>query len=279
MSDPVTVAIMRVKNGIPPDILKQAFMPKRYDPTRQERYFDNVNGLSIDQRIRELVIEARVAIDVNLNSGTEMFLPLCFAEVDFIDAYNVVYRFPREALGGRNITTVHELIYGLTQGLSSSTNSGFDRRAGDMLMVGRDIMRAVSGSTVMGTAYVQLVGINTILVNDINQLVGDGAVRVRVSHEANFNNLDPMYYSEFAELVFRAVKAYIYNNLIIDLDEGQIRAGASLGRIREIVDSYADADQMYMDYLNVDWKKVGMLADQELKRKILKLSLGARPKY
>jgi hypothetical protein len=36
---------------------------------------------------------------------------------------------------------------------------------------------------------------------------------------------------------------------------------------------------MYMDYLNVDWKKVGMLADQELKRKILKLSLGARPRY
>jgi hypothetical protein len=100
-----------------------------------------------------------------------------------------------------------------------------------------------------------------------------------VSHEANFNNLDPMYYAEFAELVFRAVKAYIYNNLIIDLDEGQIRAGASLGRIREIIDSYADADQMYMDYLNVDWKKVGMLADQELKRKILKLSLGARPRY
>ena len=114
--DPVQVAIMRVKAEIPRDILSQAFMPKRYDPTRRDRYFDNVSSTSIDEQIKLQVIEGRVSIDANLVGGTEMYLPIRLAELQTVDGWNMVYRFPREVTGGRRIISVHELNYGYTTG-------------------------------------------------------------------------------------------------------------------------------------------------------------------
>lgn len=277
--DPVTVALIKVKAEVPRDILKQAFMPKRYDPVRDERYFDNVTSVSIDQQIRDLVIQARVAIDINLIGGTEMFLPLALAERDYIDSWNIVYRFGRDALGGRKITTVHELVYGITQGLSGQGTAGYDNRASDLLLVGRDIMRAVSGMNTLGTAYVQLVGVNTILVNDTNQIIADAAIRATVSHEPNFADLKPAYYHAFAELVALAVKGYIHTALVVDIDEGQIRGGMTIGRIREIIDQYADANQMYWEYLTTKWQRIATMNDTEKYRKVMKLSLGAKPRY
>lgn len=277
--DPVTVALIKVKAEIPRDILKQAFMPKRYDPVENDRYFDNVTSVSIDQQIRQIVIEGRVSIDVNLIGGTEMFLPLGLAQREFLDAWNMIYRFSRDVLGGRRITTVHELVYGITQGLSGQGTAGYDGRASDLLLVGRDIMRAVGGTATLGTAYVQIVGVNTVLVNDANQVIGDAALRATVTHEPNFNDLKPVYYHAFAELVALAVKGYIYNTLVIDLDEGQIRGGMTLGRIREVVDSYADANQMYWEYLTTKWQRISTMNNTEQYRKILKMSLGAKPRY
>jgi hypothetical protein len=276
--DPISVAILKCKADIPIDILKQAFLPKRYDPTRQDRYFDNVTSTSIDHQIRQLVVEGRVAIDANLCGGTEMFLPLAMAAREYVDQWNIVYRFNRDELGGRRIVTVHELIYGMQPGYSGQT-TGYDSRGSQMLQVGRDILRATAGTTQMGTSYVQLVGVNTILVNDITQIVGNAAIRCTLTHEPNFNDLKPAYYHKFAEMVALACKAYIYNILIIELDEGQIRGGSTLGRIREIVDSYADAGQLYWDFLTTRWKKITTMNNTEQYRKILKLNLGAKPRY
>lgn len=276
--DPISVAILKCKAEIPRDILRQAFMPKRYDPTRKDRYFDNVTSTEIDQAIRDLVIEGRVAVDVNLCSGTEMFLPVTMAEHEYVDQWNIIYRFSRDQLGGRRITQVHELLYGMQPGYSGQT-SGYDSRGSSLLQVARDIARATSGTTQMGSSYVQLVGVNTVLVNDITQIISNAAIRCRVTNEPNFANLKPCYYADFAEMVALAVKGHIYNILVIDLDEGQIRGGASLGRIREIIDSYADANQMYWEYVTTKWPVIGVLNDTEQWRKILKLSLGARPRF
>lgn len=276
--DPISVAILKCKAEIPFDILKQAFLPKRYDPTRKDRYFDNVTSTSIDHQIRQLVVEGRVSIDANLCGGTEMFLPLALAQREYVDKWNIVYRFDRDDLGGRRIVTVHELIYGMQPGYSGQT-TGYDSRGSQMLQVGRDILRATVGTTQMGTSYVQLVGVNTILVNDISQIVGNAAVRCTLTHEPNFGDLKPAYYHKFAEMVALACKGHIYNTLVIDIDEGQIRGGATIGRIREIVDQYADANQMYWEYLTTRWKKISKLNNTEQYRKILKMSLGAKPRY
>jgi len=276
--DPVQVAIMRVKAEVPRDLLDQAFMPKRYDPTRRDRYFDNVSTTSIDEQIRLHVIEGRVAVDVNLVGGTEMYLPLMMAELEMVDGWNMVYRFPREATGGRRIISAHELNYGYTTG--SWAGGGITpSNTNNMLSIARQIIRSTSGVQSVGSSYVQLVGINTILVNDMNQIIGDAVLRCTLAHEPNFNDIKPAYYHNFSQLVVYAAKAHIHNTLVVDMDEGQIRAGMSLGRIREITDQYADSNQLYYDYLSTTWTKIALLNDTEKYRKVLKLSLGSKPKW
>jgi hypothetical protein len=278
--DPVTTAINNIKFEVPREILNQAFMPKRYDPTRRVRYQDNVFAASIDELIRTIVVDGRVAIDVNLLSGTEMVLPLSHAERDHVDPWNVIYRFGTDVTGGRRITAVYEVLYGVTQGLNGNNVSGLTmQRSSAMLKVGRDILNASVGVNTASTSYCQLVGQNTVLVNDVNQMIAYGGLRCRLSHELNFNDIKPVYYHAFGELVTLATKAYIYNTLVIDLDEGAIKGGASLGRIREIVDQYADANQMYKEYLTTKWQRIGMMNDTEAYRKVMKLALGARPKF
>lgn len=278
--DPVTTAINNIKFEIPRDVLTQAFMPKRYDPTRRVRYQDNVFAASIDELIRSIVVEGRVAIDVNLLSGTEMILPLAAAARDHVDPWNIIYRFGTDVTGGRRITAVYEVLYSVTQGLNGNNVSGLTmQRSSSMLKVGRDILNAADGVNTASTAYCQLVGQNTVLVNDVNQMIVHGGLRCRVSHELNFNDIKPVYYHAFGELITLATKAYIYNTLVIDLDEGAIKGGASLGRIREIVDQYADANQMYKEYLNTKWQRIGLMNDTEAYRKVMKLALGARPKF
>lgn len=276
--DPVQVAIMRVKAEIPRDILSQAFMPKRYDPTRRDRYFDNVSSTSIDEQIKLQVIEGRVSIDANLVGGTEMYLPIRLAELQTVDGWNMVYRFPREVTGGRRIISVHELNYGYTTGnwggggiSPSNTNN--------LLSIAREIIRGTSGVQSVGSSYVQLVGINTVLVNDLNQAIGDAVLRCTLAHEPNFNDVKPAYYHNFSQLVLYAVKAHVHNQLVVDLDEGQIRAGMTLGRIREITDQYADMNQVYYDYLTTTFTKVMLMNDTEKYRKVLKLSLGSKPRW
>lgn len=277
--DPVSVAIMRAKAEIPRDILTQAFMPKRYDPARAQRYYDNVSPGNIDHLIKKQVVDGRVAIDVNLISGTELYLPLAFAHREFIDPWNIIYRFDYKETGGRSITAAHEVLYGLTQGVQIGTYGAFDTRASQFLHVGRDILNAAGGTTPVGTAYVQLVGPNTILVNDINQVVGPGVLRCQLSNEPNFNNIKPHYYHAFGELIVLATKGFVYNTLVIDLDEGMLRAGQQLGRFREEVDKLADANQMYYEYLTTKWQKISNMNDVERYRKILKISLGGKPKF
>ena len=275
---PISVSVARVLREVPREILQQAFTAKRYDPTRQDRYFDNVDSISLDEKIRELVIEARVAVDCNLTGGVEILLPMRQAEREYVDTWNIIYRFPPHVLGNRKISMVHEMIYGLTQGLTGGGATGYDSRSSGMLRDVRNIIRATNGIGVMGTAYVQLLNHNTVLVNDSNQVMGDAALRCTVSHEPNFNDIKQPYYRDFGEMVVLATKAHVYNTLIIDLDEGFIRGGATLGRVREIIDSYADANTMYNEFVDVKWAKLAILMDPDKYRKVMKLSLGGKPK-
>lgn len=277
--DPVAVALMRIKHEVPRDVLEQAFLPSRYDPTRHERYSDKVHSGNLDFLIRTQVVDARVSIDVNLLTGTELYLPLALATREAVDPWNTIYRFDSIATGGRHIVTAHEVLYGLAQGIQSGSFGSFDTRSSQYLHIAKDILKAGGGTSPAGTAYVQLVAPNTVLVNDITQISGPGVLRCKLCHDLNFSDILPVYYHAFGELIVLATKAYIYNQLVIEIDESQLRGGMTIGRFREVVDQYADAGRMYMEYLTTRWQKIGTMNDTEQYRKIMKMNLGAKPKY
>jgi hypothetical protein len=123
---------------------------------------------------------------------------------------------------------------------------------------------------------VTLIGDNTVLVSDAQALPGVMYLRCMLQHEPNFANLPSAYYKKFSELCVLAAKAWIWTNLVIPLDEGLIKAGSTINRFREIVDSFQDADQMYEDFLRDKWRVSGVMADKEKYRRILRMTVGGR---
>jgi hypothetical protein len=75
-------------------------------------------------------------------------------------------------------------------------------------------------------------------------------------------------------LVEFAVKAYIYNELIVDIDMGELQGGQQLGIFKQIVEGYADAEQNYQDKLK-SWMAISVMNDTPAFHRYLKLSVGA----
>lgn len=276
----IDTAIRRIMT-IPREVLHQAFMPKRYDPTRRTRFYDNATPLSLESLIRDQLIYGRVLPDINLVSGTEVALYLKDAQTEKLDIYNSIYRFGDEATGGRTITSVFEITYGYQNSTLIGGYNGYgnyNNQQSQLLKSTRDIINATKGAPTQSTSYLQLIGHNTVLVSDVSPIQNYGLLRCMVTNDPNLNNLKPAYQIAFAKLALLATKAYVYTALVIELDEGMLRGGQQIGRFREIVDSFADADEMYMEELD-NWQKLGIMNDPNQYRKVLRMSLGIKPRF
>lgn len=273
--DLLTIALERIRFEIPQEVLRYTFSPTRYDPKSNGLIRDYSTGASIDEVIRRKVIDARVLTDMNLCSGVEVFLPINgMVEQERIDNWTYVYRVPKELTQGRSITEVYGLAYGQGHQIGNSGQIAEDR---SMVLesVGAMVQSNVSWTQVQ-SAYVTLVAENTIMVTNMNRIPGISYLRCLVTHDPDLNNIPPYYADKFTELVILAVKAFVYVNTIIPLDEGAIRGGASLGRIREIVDGFADANTMYKEFLRDQWRKAGVMSNKDQHRRLLRYTVGSR---
>lgn len=274
MSDIITVALDRVNYEIPPEVLRYTFSPTRYDPSKNGLIRDYSTGISNDTVVRRQVIDARVMVDINLCSGVELFIPLTGVEGERVDNWTYIYRIPKDLTQGRTITEVYGLSYGQGHTLGNVGTIAEDRSM--VLEAAAGLMQSNAAWTQVQTAYCSLVGDNTVMVTNMNRVPGISYLRCLVTHEPNLSNIPKSYADKFSELVILAVKAYIYNRTIIQLDEGAIRGGASLGRIREIVDSYADTNQMYREFLRDQWRKAGVMSNRDQHRRLLRYTVGSR---
>lgn len=272
--DLITVALNRVNFEVPPEVLRYTFSPTRYDPSKNGLIRDYSTGISNDTVIRRQVVEARVLVDLDLCSGVEIFIPLNNVESDWVDQWTMVYRIPKELTQGRSITEVYGLSYGAGHSLGNVGAISEDRSM--VLEAAAGLMQSNVAWTQVQTAYCTLVADNTVMVTNMNRMPGIAYLRCLVSHDPNLSNIPGHYADVFSELVILATKAHIYNRTLIQLDEGAIRGGASLGRIREVVDSYADANQMYREHLRDRWRKAGVMANKEQHRRLLRYTVGSR---
>lgn len=273
--DLITVALDRVKYEIPEEVLKYVFSPTRYDPSRNGLVRDYSTAINTDTVIRRQVIEARVLTDMNLCSGVEIFVPLNGSvHPEMIDQWTYIYRIPKELTQGRSITVPYGIAYGQGNQIGAVGLIAADRSA---VLESTDAMvQSNMPWTQVQTAYVTLVADNVVQVTNLSRVPGMAYLRCLVAHDPNLSNIPPFYADKFTELVILAVKAYIYTKSIIQLDEGAIRGGASLGRIREIIDSYADANQMYKEYLRDQWRKAGLQSNTEQHRRLMRYTVGSR---
>jgi hypothetical protein len=260
--DAIQYALNEVRNHIPQPILHQAFIQPLANQGVFQRFQPTNGQHSVDYEIRDKVIEGRVNIDCNLIGGTQVTFDLSNTPRDEIDWYVRVYHVPYEQTEGRKIVSVQHLSY--TNPHASVTHGYTADGSGNAFnAASRDMYNASAPMPIVATADCQLIGDNVVLVRDnVYQLSPHLSLTALVENEMGMANLNPMAYRAYGTLVLYATMAYIYNTLRIQLSQGALHAGQELGVIREIVDGYADANELYSEHFQTVWQKASFTNDR-----------------
>lgn len=274
LNNPISYSLQQCRYKIPREILEKIFISLA--TMRGGQILNRYASISLDARIREEVIEPRVLQDCNLYGGREMMIPLQGMPCEILDNNTAIYRIPKSATAGATIVCATSVqantspLYGL--GNSSLAAYG----ASQVLDSAANVLASHGNIPAIATAYVQVIAENTIQVMDGMGLTPNITLRCWVSNDEQLSHLMPTSYPIFSDLVVWAVKAFIYVNAQIVMDKGFVSSGSELGRFRETIDEYRDANENYDTILRKVWPKVVVLNDANAKARHIKLLVGGK---
>lgn len=269
--NPISKAAYEVTRRIPPQILKEVFRDKSYNWRS--------TPVTIEEQIKNKVIKDRVLVDCNLVGGTEVLIPLYNVANERSDDYTFVYYIPKSATQNRSIMSVLSMSY--LSSSSYSTQAGMYNNtltgSGNGATLGgaaSALHLAASPAPPVSTARVQLIAENTVMVRDTTPILANGQLRCILGNDEDFNHLQMRSVLAFCKLVELAVKNYIYNEYSVEIGLAFLSGGQELGRFKEIVDTYSDAGEQYLEYIDNVWRKVSMMNDAESYTRFLKMHVG-----
>jgi hypothetical protein len=265
--NPITKALDEVLFRIPREILNVVFI----NPYQQYRDMPS----DLKERINFQVMTPRVLVDCNLVGGVEVRIPLDDVPSETVDGgYTTVFRIPKSKTNGRSISAAFDVTYGNLYNTQSGYGAHSYGRTSPVLSATASVMEAQLRTPYVGSARVELVGENVVMIQDSIILPQNLYLRCSLENDSTLSNIRVRSYPVFSRLVELAVKSYIYNNYIIKLDMGELRGGVQVGRFKEIVDSYADAETMYQEHLTEKWAKVAFMNDQESMHRFTSMLIG-----
>ena len=255
----INKALTDIKYTIPNEILNIAFMERS---TRINQI------ISLDERILSMVLRPRVLVDCNLVGGMVVKLDTNKCNIVYLDNREYIIEVPKLLTNNKSIVSVLSLLSNVSTVNSTNVSiSPLETAASTMF----DNLSTVN---VIQTSRLELVGENTILVADPSMHLSNGIIRCVIENSSNLENFNPRSYLAFSKLVMLAIKSFVYNSCKIKLDQGYVYGGHELGTITEIVDSYADAEEMYQDYLRTVFKKISFINQDERMGSYIKSMLG-----
>ena len=263
--DCVRYSLATVKRIIPMDILRTVFTPVM--PNFRDAFVD------LDEQLMRVVIRPHVLVDCNLVGGTEVFIPLDGIPAYRQNDYTSIYRIPKEKTQGRSIMSVMNITFSDPTKVSSYGVAAGDQNT-FMLQGAQAVMDAMGSMPVTSTAYVQLIAENVVMVRDTVVLPANIYLRCILGNDENMSHIQPKSYRSFAKLVELAIKSYIFSQYTIQMDKGQLYAGQNLGRFREIVDGWADSEELYQTHLTEKWAKTELMNDRESWTRLIRETIG-----
>jgi hypothetical protein len=248
----LTKALDEIKYRIPIQVLMEAFKPNHttWRPTAP---------VSMDSEILNKVIKPRVVVDTNIVGGQTALISLDGLTPEYIDRYSMLYHIPPERLNNRAIMSV------LSVGLApyGVGNNGFPSVASncssDLVGVGARVGNSFSSVPMMSNATAELVERSTVVVRDSAHPNYYYVLRCVVANEANMENINPRSWHVFAKLCELAVKSYIYNTMLIKMDQAFLSGGQELGAFKNYVEGLSDSEEMYQTQLREVWQAVNFM--------------------
>lgn len=228
--------IRNLKYSIPLEILEIAFL-EYADVTHRT--------ISLDERIKNTIIIGRVIRDCSQAEGVQVNIDVNRCYVTQLEKGEYIIDVPKELTGGRSITNV----LSITSNVYYTNLGGLSPYSNSLTTYANKMANNIGTANFQQTARAELIGDNIIYINDPMIIVNRSSIRANVEYDQNLTNLHPTIMPVFNKLVVLATQSYIHNKLKINLDKGYIYAGYDLSVIREIVDGYSDAEQMYQEHL------------------------------
>lgn len=246
----IGMCVRRIMADIDVNLLERAFRPQN-----EWHQFDTFN---LEHYIENEVVRDYVMTDLNLVSGQTERIQLNNLPFEQInDAH--VYRIPMNKTHGRRITAVHGIEYG-----HADTGLG---HASLMQVLGD----ATHGPKSTGHANLELVGPNTIAVFQ-DSSGWNTFVRVQLEHDENLANFNPRFQRSVAQLCVLAAKHLIHVKLADRIGNGDALGGAPSDYLRQRIDDYRDAKDIYEEEL-AKMNKKSLMNDKRAHRRIAKLGI------
>lgn len=256
----ITKAISEIKFQIPLEILNLGF----------KEYSTKINQIiSLDERIMSEFIRPRLLVDCNLVGGIETRIDLNRCKITALDNREFILEIPKTLTNNKNIITALSLVSNVVYSQSMSYPG-----SSPMESVANNMMNNLSTENVVQTSRLEVIGDNVILVQDPNMHLMNGVLRCMVANNTNLENINPRSYLALSELAVRGAKSFIRNKLLVKLNQGYIYGGHELGIIKEIIDEYSDAEEMYKEYRETTWKKVAYMNNSDSMSRYIKGMLG-----
>lgn len=249
MLDALTQAYGQIHNTIPREVLEAAFEP-----------FNNPD-MTLDELIRQKVIVPRLLEAVSARSGKLCRIILQLDWCDYTSAPSpyalgisgsyTTYKIPPEAREHRDISCVVQIRFPYQIGTSASGNF-YNNCSMSGTTVGQlacAALQSQTGSNQLVYPTAQVLPGNVIKLDPPQFNWVPWAVMVRLKFDENFSGMDVSSLRTFAQLCEYAVKAYCYNQLIFKVESNLVFRGVELGVMKDIVNSYSEANERFEEFL------------------------------
>lgn len=250
----VEKALSDLRFHIPPAVLKTVFDDRIHGNYRQQM------SVSVNDQIMHSVIRGRVLSDCSLVGTVEHEVPLASVQAMEISNNEVVYRIPKNLTQNRSIISAINITF-IDPTASIGTGGWNQCGVSAPQTAAQNVMDSFSPVPIVSTSSLTIIGENTVLVRDVTRIPSNSYLRCILQKDEAMSHIQPRSFRAFAKLVEYAVKAYIYNEYIVEMDMAELRGGRALGKFRDIIEEYSDANQMYDDYLTEKWEKIERMND------------------
>lgn len=262
-------ALDEISFTIPQEILIEAFK----DPIPNWRQAP----ISLQEQIRNKVIRPRVLVDLNIIGGKMIIVSLEGLAAKYSDVSTLVYEIPPERLGHRNLISVLSVAYmplaASFNHLGTGIGTVIPNSMNEVGSVSQRVFASHASIPPISNATVEIIGQNTVLIRDKIRTTGVYQLRCHVENENNLGNVNPRSYHVIAMTCILAVKSYIYKTLSIRMGSAYLQGGQELGVFKDLVDSYADAEEMYQTYLKEVTRSVMFMNDNDTYQRFNRIQL------
>lgn len=262
-------ALRMVYNTIPREILEEAFRPRDYQ-------------VSLDQRIKDVIVSGRVLPDCNVNVGKIKRIPLNAMMIEqtvpdpglemLVDpSAGSLFRVPPHMREYRDIVGVIDIAYPYSYTGANDASFGFGMNGNTVRSLAGAVIDSFTHSNACLTPTPTLMENNLILITPNNGLLDEWILVCRLGYDDEFTNLTNAAIPSLCRLIVTATQAYIWVNLSIRIDAAALSNGQELGQFKTIVEKYEIALEKYdEDLMNF---RGSALFDPELARYMIRNAL------